>query len=593
MELTLEPNPLHNQRQTLEIDKVATLIGENGSGKSCILQSVFEKKLTNSEDIAHLRVICFSSGQNENFSQRFGRYLTSARTETDEPNLDCFYYDKSWSKLLIFLATSIYSDGHVRRFLRDGGYVEESQAHADTRNEDVSTKLSLKFRVPRNYVAQVQDALKREESGSTDTLRHTPYFRSLDSFITEIVDSEYTFEDPIAKGARQLTPDHLFRVSFRGYNSGVSEAGWPVGTPHKDMGIISFFTQAAANDYFIDKNSMKLQFKGGLEMDLLSDGEYQMLFLYALIDLFDSPNTLFLLDEADSHLHYENIDRLWKVLSGIMGKAITTTHLLDSITANDFHALKVVEKGRISDHDKLKQLIERLKVLSRASSVEYEICAKLNHMALMDDYNDWKIFRALAERKGLDISRLESVYTFKKASSYNTTAESFGKAKIQWLEGLSNVETEFVTSQVFLICDKDEAALSFDGSGVKVCGQNYRDQIRSISWPNNARVTVHLLAWKRREIKNYLLSHAALLHHGVLDQVNSAELAVANHLQAGNSGDNEGICNLNVKEIVNPFINEEGVGLCMDKLQTYINLIPPEEISEDIENMYNYIVNNL
>ena len=41
MELNLTPNPLHRQVQTLRIDKVATLIGENGSGKSSILQSVF------------------------------------------------------------------------------------------------------------------------------------------------------------------------------------------------------------------------------------------------------------------------------------------------------------------------------------------------------------------------------------------------------------------------------------------------------------------------------------------------------------------------------------------------------------------------
>ena len=45
MELNLAPNPLHPQVQTLRIDKVATLIGENGSGKSSILLSVFEQRL--------------------------------------------------------------------------------------------------------------------------------------------------------------------------------------------------------------------------------------------------------------------------------------------------------------------------------------------------------------------------------------------------------------------------------------------------------------------------------------------------------------------------------------------------------------------
>ena len=63
--------------------------------------------------------------------------------------------------------------------------------------------------------------------------------------------------------------------------------------------------------------------------------------------------------------------------------------------------------------------------------MEYEVCAKIKHMALLDDYNDWGIFLRLAARKGLDISRLNSVYAFKKSSSYANENESFGKAKIQ------------------------------------------------------------------------------------------------------------------------------------------------------------------
>ena len=333
--------------------------------------------------------------------------------------------------------------------------------------------------------------------------------------------------------------------------------------------------------------------KRGLELDQLSDGEYQLLFLYALIDLFDAENTLFLLDEADSHLHYQNIDRLWGILKRLEGKAITTTHLLDSITANEFHAIKVVEQGRIRDDDKLKQLIARLSILSRATSVEYEVCAKIAHMALLDDYNDWEIFLRLAARKGLDTSRLNSVYAFKKSSSYANENESFGKAKIQWTENLSKVECALATTQVFLICDRDEATLDMDPqSGVKVRGQQYREQINAIHWPQGANVSVHLLAWQRREIKNYLLSHTALSHHGKLAEINSAELAQAHHLVPNDPGDKEGIRRLAVKDTINPLINGPD-GLCPQKLQDYIDLIPPEEISEDIENMYNFIVGKL
>lgn len=66
MELILAPNPLYGQLQSLYINKVATLIGENGSGKSSILHSIFKKQIE--EPSGTLQLICATSGQNENFS---------------------------------------------------------------------------------------------------------------------------------------------------------------------------------------------------------------------------------------------------------------------------------------------------------------------------------------------------------------------------------------------------------------------------------------------------------------------------------------------------------------------------------------------
>jgi len=592
MELTLAPNPLCTESQTLSFDKIATLIGENGSGKSCILQSIFDAKL-DGNDFDDLRVICFSSGQNENFSQRFSKFLKKERRAGETLNLECFYYDKSWSKLLIFLATCLHSNGKVREFLRNKGYVEERTV-TEAQQDDISSKLTIKFKVDKRYAEQVQAALKTEESGADiDTLRSTPYFRSLTSFIAKNVDADYEFDSALTKRTVELSSSTLFEASYAAARPVQDEEGETVSR-FIDNPTISFFTQAADNDYFIDKSVFQLKFKDGLELDQLSDGEYQLLFLYALIDLFDAENTLFLLDEADSHLHYQNIDHLWRILGELRGNVITTTHLLDSITANEFDAIKVVENGRICEDDKLKQLINRLSVLSRATSVEYEVCAKITNMALLDDYNDWDIFVRLAERKALDASLLDSVYSFKKSSSYANENESFGKAKIQWAKNLSKVECNLITSQIFLICDRDEATLDIDpATGVKVRGAQYRDQINAIHWPNGVNASVYLLAWKRREIKNYLLSFTALTHHGVLAEINSDTLAVASHLKKTEPGDNEGIRQLEVKDTINPLINRDGCGLCPEKLQTYIDLIPPDEISEDIENMYNFIVSKL
>jgi ABC-type branched-subunit amino acid transport system ATPase component len=587
MELILAPNPLHDQPQTLNINKVATLIGENGSGKSTILQSIFSEGL-NGGGHAHLRTVCFSSGQNESFSKHFNEHVKKIRRRGKSMVLSSFYYDKTWSKLLVFLATALVRDGKTRTFLLEKGYAKESQ---DINRDDISSKLSFSFRVDRRYAQRVQDALKKEEVGEKGTLRQTPFYRSLESFVEELIDREYLFEEKLSTKTIELSSYDLLSVKFARINPDEDLDEVDFG----DDPSISFLTQAV-NGNFINKRSFKLKLLGNIELDDLSDGEYQLLFLYALIDLFDAPNTLFLFDEADSHLHYKNVEKLWPLLHSIQGHAITTTHLLDSISAkeNRIEHLKVVEHGRINEDNKIKQLISRLSVLSRAKSVEFEVCGKLPNIALLDDYNDWIIFTKLASRAGLDVNRLATVHAMKKSSSYASANETFGKGKIDWLHGLSKIESPLVTTKIFLICDRDEAALDWNAAnGVQVNGQVYRDLLNAIQWPRGTNVSPYLLAWKRREIKNYLLSYTALSHHNVLAAINNPDIAQRNHLQPNNPSDNDDIRRLNAKSVIDPLLNTEGIGLDTDKLQAYIDLIPPAEISEDITNMYNFIIGKL
>ncbi|MFT5380702.1 AAA family ATPase [Alteromonas sp.] len=588
MKLTLAPNPLHDQSQTLYIDKVATLIGENGSGKSTILHSIFSERL-NSSGVSKLRTVCFSSGQNESFSKNFNEHVRRIRRRGKSMALSSFYYDKTWSKLLVFLATTLIRDGKTRAFLLEKGYAEESQ---DINKDDISSKLSFSFRIDKRYAQRVQAALKKEEVGEKGTLRQTPFYRSLESFVEGLIDRNYLFEDKLPTREVELSSYELLSIKFARIDPDEDIDEVDFG----DDPSISFLTQAV-NGNFINKRSFKLMLLGNIELDDLSDGEYQLLFLYALIDLFDGPQTLFLFDEADSHLHYKNVEKLWSLLHSIQGKAITTTHLLDSISAkeNSIEHLKVVEHGRINEDNKIKQLINRLSVLSRAKSVEFEVCGKLPNIALLDDYNDWIIFTKLASRAGLDVNRLATVHAMKKSSSYATVNETFGKSKIDWLHGLSKIESPLVTTQIFLICDRDEAALDWNtANGVQVNGKVYRELLNAVQWPGGARVLPYLLAWKRREIKNYLLSYSALQHYRVLGQVNNAELLRAPcYLQQGNPGDNDDIRRLNAKSVIDPLINTDGVGLDTERLQAYIDLIPKEEISEDITNMYNFIIGKL
>ncbi len=597
MKLNLTPNALYQQAQTLRIDKVATLIGENGSGKSNILQSIFEQKLANN-DHQQLNVVCFSSGQNERYSKNFSQHLNKERRAGRGLNLECFYFDKSWSKLLVFLATALKPAGKVRSFLRNHNYVTESH-HA---GDDVSTTLKCGFKIDKNYISRVKESLRLEESGEIDTLRATAYFRTLDSFVSSLVSDSFEFEEPFRKRMIEIQANHLINVSFDSpptFGFGPDSASFGqasfASSASRLRPEISFFMQAADNNYFIDKSRCTLLFNDGIELDQLSDGEYQLLFLYALIDLFDGRNTLFLFDEVDSHLHYKNIEKLWSLLHSLEGRVISTTHLLDSISAKENHIehLKVVEKGMISEDNKIKKLISRLSVLSRVKSVEFEVCGKLPNIALLDDYNDWIIFTKLAAQKGLDINLLSQVHALKKASSCASDTERLGHTKIEWVKNLSASDSQLNTKKVFLICDRDEANPNWHQNGVEVAGKPYKDLLNTIHWPKELNSKTYLLAWKRREIKNYLLSHTALNHFGILNQINNASIAAIDHLQDDNPGDNDSIRRLCVKETIDPLINTNGVGLDIQKLQAYIYLIPPDEISEDITNMYNFIIGKL
>ena len=250
-------------------------------------------------------------------------------------------------------------------------------------------------------------------------------------------------------------------------------------------------------------------------------------------------------------------------------------------------------------------------MLSKSKVVELEIASKLSNICLIDHYNDWIIFELLVKKKGLDWSLLLSINPIAKSSGYSAAGDIFGSSKIRWITELKNMKDYLRAckaaqhgkekplhakkiTNVFLVCDRDELPdANIDAnSGVKVSGVEYTDKF-NLALPCPERINSYLLTWKRREIKNYLLSHTALSQHTVINKINNGDIAQRNHLEPNNPGDNDDIRRLNAKSVIDPLINTEGVGLDVSKLQAYIELIPPEEISEDITNMYNFITGKL
>lgn len=616
MEITLSPNHLHPDEQSFKLNKFSALIGENGCGKSSILQTIFEGRMSDVM-LSDWKVVCFSSGHNERYSRAFSNYLKKARKSKSGLSLHCFYYDKTWSPLLIFLASVLKKQGKVRNLLKSLGLVQES----DDLGDDISSILSCGFRIDRPYINKVAAALKQEETGATDTIRSTPFFRSLSSFIENVIDGAYDFEDIISKQDIKITSRDIFNTSF--------ESAHVEGETDiiMDDPAVTFLTQAIDANNPITKTSLRLKFYNDLSLDEVSDGEYQLLFVYALLDLFDNEKTLFLFDEADSHLHYRNINKLWASIDNAKGRALMTTHLLDSISEIGVENIHVVKKGRVLPFTERKELQERLEQLSNINKAKLKTYALHELIVLMDNENDWEIFTRLVIRKlgqethGEIKSQFRKICCISVESGWNSHTSSFAAKKLKWLESfVSYIDgSNHKAKNVYLICDRDSLPLaSIDNENLQLNGG--KDLTSSIT--GKSEINAQILVWRRREMKHYLLSYTALKHHQLLTKINNDSLGLACHLHQNMNGDhqclvdeetgnkaplatqhfgenlefNEGLGQLassKVKSILDPLINTDGNGLDIDKLQAYIDLIPPAEISEDITNMYNFIIGKL
>ena len=105
---------------------------------------------------------------------------------------------------------------------------------------------------------------------------------------------------------------------------------------------------------------------------------------------------------------------------------------------------------------------------------------------------------------------------------------------------------------------------------------------------NSNRTSTHLLSWKRREIENYFLSPTLIdrreCEASIRDKYNMPDFIEGQNLDSISD-----IRNGEYKAILRPLYNEEGFGFKEEMVDDLISIIPAEEISADIEKMYNYL----
>ena len=111
--------------------------------------------------------------------------------------------------------------------------------------------------------------------------------------------------------------------------------------------------------------------------------------------------------------------------------------------------------------------------MTRISDVQFEVCRKLENIVLMDDYNDWTIFYALAKKKGLDVSKLDGLHAIKQSSGYDNLNQEFAKPKIEWINSLLNVNTDKKVKRIFTSIDLNSIFMIVNCSLIFVADHEY------------------------------------------------------------------------------------------------------------------------
>jgi hypothetical protein len=310
-------------------------------------------------------------------------------------------------------------------------------------------------------------------------------------------------------------------------------------------------------------------------------------------------------------------------LKNIDGRVISTTHLLDSIANIGIENIKVVNAGIVQEPGHSNELANRLAELSGIENAKLKALSLYQKIVLLDDVNDWEIFKLLLKRKLLALNDdseagnvdklLARIAPVKAESGWEAHSSSFAEKKILYVESFY----KFIagqskrTTDIYLICDRDNLPLK--SIGKPKCSLLVGDKDITARLKHKS-INSHLLSWRRREIKHYLLSYTALGERVAV--INNDDLAIRAHLIPGCNGDylamkdstqvrvtvsdtfNDQLATLpsdTVKPLVSPHIeilteSDGKKGFNLEMAADYISKIPPDEISEDIVNMYRFLV---
>ncbi|MFG1520347.1 hypothetical protein [Halobacteriovorax sp. ZH1_bin.1] len=589
------------------------LVGGNGSGKSSLLESIYINNISK-EDV---KIAVYSSGQNQNYSEFHNTFLLGKRDELNEGkeiNPNSFYFDISWSPLLIILAIILkgmdeaQDENGAKHFTPKGlcsNYLMKNGYKLDG--------LYFKMNLPKFYLDIID---RNEDFISTVFVQLVDYFLDIDSANTKKPLKERSIS--IDKLSESNLDDNFSPIIGNQLYISIEKALEliPKATKReKIVQLLTFFQVASINDSYLSMNSFGINVKRSSEtfrnLDI-SDGEYQLLNTFAILDIFSDYFDYIILDEVDSHVHVSNLVPLWEALNKVEATvAITSTHSPISLKYVSPERITSLSKGiplaGLSGLSELQNIFDGVYTSKRTVALSFKNSETL---VLIDGIKDWVILTKLFKKiKGTSYnSRFDEISPYALSSTKNNDKNKID-SKDNFVEFIKNTFLQEFADGGYeniklknIICIKDR-----DNESLKDRYQNsgnmhvIKDE-EEITLSNRKKIKVTKIFLHRREIENYLLCPTIIPNisaddWSVKDYTGQEITKEEYHQKISNE---EFISTLDCKKTLNPFFCNIGDNFKMEdrgfkenKLDLFLETIPNEEISPYVALLHDYIIRRL
>lgn len=598
-----------NQRKKLKQQEVevqqglTVLVGTNGSGKSSFLESLFFNHIL--RDIRQQspfgNCIVYSSGVNESFTPLYQAQLkvlynnslklVSSHDTNGLNSRSKYYFSKEWAPFILLASTFL---------ARESSNTIKWMNHFNLKTAYFEFEIYL----PSSFKKKLRQAYRNIEEGRSDYGFESS---QLVKFVNILVGGD--LEEKLAHSRLKISwgdKHNLESHPRSAMNTSISnqifdtqlfasldETINPVDSFFQMLQVLSFGgnrTKYISLDLSTIVFSRENQLIG---LHDLSDGEFQILLNSALLDLFDQERSLFLLDEIDAHIHSTMIKKVWSSFEGVRGYVFTTSHNLLTISNSDYNRIIFLEDGTIiTDSSKKIKLVDDICGTLFGGPVFKSLLYSIENVVLIDDHNDWEIYKTLLIRMGRDVAQLESNLLVLKRNSGTDVNErsnliSPKRSFVDEIKLIAENNSDINSSQIklkniFFICDSD--AYVFRGAGLDRTSE-------SITIKGN-RININSFIWNRRYIESYLISPTARVHDDASPSVEFIWGELDNFGPiAENLLNTTSIKRVKCKEVIKKFIITENQGFDKMKLSAYISRMNINEIDPYLGEVFDEIIN--